>query len=699
MMDKEVQPEFSYPIQPFVFEFAKDAQKSTNFKDIKPPPECPINLSSLDKYLQENQSFLEELRIDDKNQQFLTFSPAKKEDIPSYWFQPNFNLKKTQTFNMVYPKGCLHRRMFFEQLVHNLDTVQSLLFHSSDNSAIEFANSFSTIHEINTELSEIIRKVVATRTNLNALDKMSSAAITLSKLHKKAERQKSLKETLSAISKIEQAPLAARALAENGEFAEAFDLLNKTKTFTMKRIGGIRSLHGKIAALDQAQVSVINQAKMMFFKLLLDDQNQTNESKISTIIKLLKEQNLLEDTLLESPDKAAEVAKAQVNQIFSQQTGERLSSLPISKFTSIINPAMHTIRNRIITKSTESISRSISLLGPQYEKPLNRVIQKVNTAVFNEVTMIISSQSLEKATLDDYNTLFSALLSFKDYLTSPEDKNLLNTAILTLGQTFVDSMHSDRMKMLKQSFANEDWTLKLPSQNDVYQVSTIAGNFAEGLGTQYGALQVLFDCLGIVGIYVKSAHSIRSLADDIASKLCIIFQLFANECTDYMLKGKMQKKKAISTKNLALSASSCLYLSKLIPFVIAQLGNGDQSVSAKKQALFGPSIKALQTATDNFLGTIIEILHNVISQKIPSEKVWNVKAIVDGIVKEICTLHKVISANFPAEIQGKIFGAVGEDIKQILLKSNGKAQDISSVINGFNEKMVESKINMKINVK
>ena len=59
-----------YPVQPFVFEFSKEASKHINFNDIhiKPPPS--VDMTPVINYLEKNGNFLRE---------FSSFSDTKNE--------------------------------------------------------------------------------------------------------------------------------------------------------------------------------------------------------------------------------------------------------------------------------------------------------------------------------------------------------------------------------------------------------------------------------------------------------------------------------------------------------------------------------------------------------------------------------------------------------------------------------------------
>ena len=253
--------ELKYPVQPFVFEFAKEASKQLNFRDLHVAPSPRIDMGPVDAYLEANGSFLDEFGFAE-SEQSQGFSAVDSCDVDPVFFRRDFDLKKAEFFEQVFPKSCLKSRLFAEKLQLQLEVVQNCLFHSSDQHALEFFKSFSSIHDMNHELSVLLPQVKQMRKDLGDLKDIANSSVDVARLQKKKERLDLLKEYVDAMKEITDAKEEAVALAGSGCFTEAFQVMDKVLTLMTGKLLSVKSLQSYVPVLQETSRAIEQQWTM-----------------------------------------------------------------------------------------------------------------------------------------------------------------------------------------------------------------------------------------------------------------------------------------------------------------------------------------------------------------------------------------------------------------------------------------------------
>lgn len=691
--------ELKYPVQPFVFEFAKEASKNLSFKDIYIKPSPNIDLSPVDQYLQSNGSFLDEFSSYTNDQSQPSLFSVENCQVKPIFFEKDFDLRKADIFQKVFPKGCLKKRLFHEELLLQLDAVQSLLFHSSDQHALEFFRSFSTIHDMHHELSVLLPQVKNMRQDLHDLDNMSQSSDTIHKLRVQKERLNSLSNIVATMQRITGAEPAVNALVERQEFESAFDLIDELISF-IPSIMGIKSLRPQLQKLKDIKIFVSKKAISAFHLLF------TNEGGSSyDIIDTLQKKKLIETAVSEAKNFIVEYAIDSVNKILNDSANQKgfksnqLGTLSVHDFTEVLSSASPNVRSRILSKTTDQITkikqefenRGISSDG------LAEVSQALVDRVFREVTTVVSSHPLTNATLNDFSALMEAMISIsRSFDKFDIDTTLISASIITLGRSFVESFHCEQMKRLSLVLSQEKFVKKNPESIHIDILKKLTGSDISGLvinNESYGATASLLVLLEITWNYWQAARRLQKTQDNITCKICETIKLFNSQTHDLLLLGGTThtvKMKTVSTKNLALSAASLYFFINLIPFIklrISAIGASNEVVNLK----FNDAIKSLETHLNQVIDKIIEVMASLISKKCQNATFTPQQnsPFIQEIAQEVNTLNKGISDVLPSDLSNAIFKKVAEKISNEITKisSKGNKQVVQRDIDFLNEKL------------
>lgn len=691
--------DLKYPVQPFVFEFAKEASKNLNFKDIYLKPLPNIDLSPVDQYLQANGSFLDEFSSNCNDQSQPSLFSIENCQVKPIFFEKDFDLRNAETFQKVFPKGCLKKRLFHEELLLQLDAVQSLLFHSSDQHALEFFRSFSTIHDMHRELSTLLPQVKNMRQDLHDLDNMSQSSDTIYKLRLQKERLNSLSDIVATMQRIMGAEPAVIALADRQDFESAFDLIDELINL-IPSIMGIKSLRPQLQKLKDIKDLVSKKAISTFHLLFTNEGGATND-----IIDTLQKRNLIETAVSDAKSFIVDYAVDSVNKILNDAADQKgfkssqLSSLSVHDFTEVLSSASPNIRSRILAKTTDQIakikqefeSRGISADG------LTEVSQALVDRVFREVTTVVSSHPLTNATLNDFSALMEAMISIsRSFDKFDIDTTLISASIITLGRSFVESFHCEQMKRLSVVLSQEKFVKKSPEQTHIDILKKLTGSDINGLvikNETYGATASLLVLLEITWNYWQAARRLQKTQDNITCKMCETIKLFNSQTRDLLLLGGTThtvKMKTVTTKNLALSAAGLYFFINLIPFIkprISAIGASNEVINLQ----FNDVTKSLETHLNQVIDKILEVMSSLISKKCQNAT-FNPQQnsqFIQEIAQEVSTLNKGISDVLPSELSNIIFRKVAEKISNEIAKISSKAnkQVVQRDIDFLNEKL------------
>ncbi|OHT11449.1 hypothetical protein TRFO_19082 [Tritrichomonas foetus] len=676
--------DLKYPVQPFVFEFAKEASKNLNFKDIYVKPSQNIDLSPVDQYLQANGSFLDEFTSSSEEQSQPSMSSIENCKVRPIFFEKDFDLRRSDIFKQVFPKDCLKKRLFHEELLLQLDAVQSLLFHSSDQHALEFFRSFSTIHDMNHELSVLLPQVKNMRSDLHDLNDMSKSSETIAKHRLQKERLNQLSEIVATMQRITHATPTAIALADRQEYDSAFQLVDELIGLLPSMLG-IKALRSQLQKLKDTKELIARKAKSTFYQLF------TNEAGTSTeIIDTLQKHNLIESAVVEAKQFIGEYAVESVKKILNDAAEQKefkcsqLSVLSVHDFTEVLSAASPNIRSRILAKSTDAISK----ITKEFENRgiptdgLVEVSQVLVDKVFREITTVVSSHPLNSASLNDFSSLMEAMISIsRSFDKFDIDTTLISASIITLGRSFVESYHCEQMKRLTQALAQEKFTKTQPSSNHIDMLRRLTAADVNGLvikNEHYGSTTSLLVLLEVTWSYWQAARRLPKTQDEITCKMCETIKLFNTQCHDLVLLGgtsQTVKMKKVTTKNLALSASGICFFINLIPFIkprISAVGATNDVVNLQ----FNSVVKSLETHLNQIIEKIIDVMAKSITNRCNNASFaqQQTSQFILDIVQEVTTLNNVLNDCLPSEIITAIFRKVSEKISQEVSKIAAKAK-------------------------
>lgn len=691
--------ELKYPVQPFVFEFAKEASKNISFKDIYLKPMPTIDLSPVERYLQTNGSFLDEFSLNSDNQSQTSTSSIDNCQIKSIFFEKDFDLQKAEIFEQVFPPGCLKKRLFHEELLLQLDLVQSLLFHSSDKQALDFFRSFSTIHDMHQELSILLPQIKTMRRELKDLDDMSQSSEHISQLTTQKERLNSLSETVAKMQRITNASPAVLAYAERHEYESAFDLIDELIDLTPSMIG-IKALRPQLQKLKEIKKEISNMA-IRTFQLLLTSDNSASFDIIDTLSK----HNLIEQAITNAKVFISDFAVDSVKKILSDSAeqkgfkGTQLSSLSVQNFTEVLSSASPSIRSRILSKTTDLIKGVITEFESRQlpTDGLTEISQILVDRIFREVTTVVTSHPLTNASLNDFSDLMEAMISIsRSFDKFDIESTLISASIITLGRSFVESFHCEQMKHLSQVLAQEKFAKVQPGSVHIDILKKFTGCEINDLiikNEHYGATNSLLALLEIIWNYWQAARRLPKTQDDITIKMCDTIKLFNSQCHDLILMGgTMQtvKMKTVTTRVLALSAAGLYFVINLIPFIkprISAVGASNDVINMQ----FNDVIKNLENHLNELIKKIIDVMNSLIVKKCqnPSFNQQQPSQFVVDIANEVNKLNTVSVDSLPNDITTIIMNKIGEIISAEIQKISNKAnkQVVQRDIDYLNEKL------------
>ena len=670
--------ELKYPVQPFVFEFSKKANKNISFKDIHIKQPAGVDMSPVQRYLDENGSLLDELAGFGSAGQDPLMVSIQNCVVSDVFFDAKFDLRRASIFEKVFYDGCLKQRMYGESLVLQLDTVQSLLYHASDSKAYEFFKSFSIIHDMNHELSVLLPEIRKTRSNLKCLDDENKSIIAVSTLCKKKERMEKTANLMNSMKKIVSSQGMVEILVKHEDFEGAFSFVEEMINLLMNNLLGIKVLRGHLQKLRNLKIYVEKKTKEAFYNTFF------NENRTNDILKILNNHDLINSSVNEIGDFIKDYAAQSVNQLLKDaavQKGydeEKIGILSIKEFNDVMSIAFPNIRTKILIKGNdciERVSNDLKEIGVDETNLLNSSNTLADN-VFREVIKLVLQHPLKGASLDDFGAMFESLISFSRGFEKFEmNKNFINQSLLSLGRSFLENFHCEQIMRLSQSLANEKWLKKAPEQIHIEIIKKLTNTDVNDLiikDEEYGATTTSLTLIEITWNYLQVARRVPKTADDVIKKLTETIKLFNSQCHDLLIKGgsiQTVKKKAISTKNLALGAAGLDFIVKLIPFLKPRLivVGATQDIIEKQ---FAEVVKLLTQNYQTLLNKILEVLGRLIQKHCDQAEFdqTQISPYIVSISNEVLKLYKIIIDCLPHGIITTIMNNIGQHISANLLK-------------------------------
>lgn len=691
-----------YPVQPFVFEFSKEASKHINFNDIhiKPPPS--VDMTPVINYLEKNGNFLREFSSfsDTKNEP--TFSASLTlEQINKVFFREDFDIRKKEIFKEVFPEGCMKHKLFGEQLLVQLDTVQSLLFHSSDNNALEFFKSFSTIHDIHNEVANLLPKVKDMRQDLKHLEDISSVPSQIINLRQTRERLVKLKSVLLSVQKITNAASAAISLADVEQYTEAFAVIDEHIEFLNKGFGAVKSLNSCSKKLLNTREEISNRLKNAFYKVIIGESKE-----MDSIITALYKNNILTEAVSSAVEYIKDYSRELVSRIIqesfeSRESGKKdLDSLTVREFANVLNYASPNIRNRIIEKISHSVNSIVSQLQKRNinTESFKDITQEVADTVFKKIASLVTKHPLNDAEIDDFNLMFDALVSFgRAFESHTLDKSVIQTAINEFGKSFVESFDCSQTKRIALSICEEKWSKANPTpiQLEILKKLTTGKDLdcLEINEEKYKCTSSLLVLLEIIWSYLTAARKIKSTSDDIIVKLSEMINNYGTNIMDMLYNGgavKSGKLKNITTKHLALAASNIKFLGKLISYIKARL-----YATISDPQIITQNMDKVVSNFNIYLREILEKIVNILAVvmsghvNVAEVSTSQTSQYVVNISKEFMILYNIVSDILPADTAQMVINEIIQNVITLfdnLYKSNAtKKTELSRDLKAFNE--------------
>lgn len=704
--------ELQYPVQPFVFEFAKEASKNLRFNDlhVRQPP--AVDLEPVNQYMENNGGLLDEFALSNEKNNSGALATVEQCQVNDVFFRSDFDLRKSEIFNKVFPENCLRHRLFAEQLVLQLDVVQTLLYQSSNQQVLRFFNSFSAIHKINTQLSSVIPQVNTMKSDLRTLDEVTISTIQISGLKRQQERLHEIGNMIASMSKIKMAHSASISLAEQGDFAGSFQLVDETIKELSDHYLGIKALRGFLKRLREVRNQIASKAILAFHQLFQSDQYTS-----LAIIGTLKEYGLLDDALNQASAYITSYAIKSIKKLISESSeqkgfkDEQVFNLSVKNFNEVLSTVFPSIRNRILLKNIDSFERIAVEFNNQGldSSKLSTLSAQLANDLFNEVSTVVSSHPLKGAELDDFAALYDLMISFGRNVEKYIDKSKLQVALGTLCRSFVESFSNEQFEYLIETLNHEKWVKKSPESIHIDILHKLTGESITELtinGEKFGSTASLLFLLEIIWNYFQALRKITKTAEEIAGKLTATIKLFGEKNISLLIKGeslRLATLKQISTKNLALAAAGLAFLLKLFPYLKPRLLAFliDQGVVER---LSKEVENQLNSQLNVFIRKIAEVMENILKAVFnriefnPDEP----SQYVITISNEVVTLNKVISDCLPSiiveQINKSIISNINSGLTKVFNSARGSKNEqlFSRDIDYLNERLQNTQIQVKI---
>ena len=684
--------EVNYPVQPFVFEFAREASKRINFNDITIRQAQYPDITPIKKYLETNQSFLSEYEQYNKPQA-PEINTAQNCKINPIFFDPNFEISRKDIFEKVFPKGCLKQKIYGEELLLQLDAVQHHLFHSSDNHAFEFFKSFSTINEMHTELSVLLPRVKTMREELRQLDTVSQSPEQVAVLTQKSERLRKTLKILESMKKISNAEPAAMAYADGGQYKEAFDLVDQMLGLLNNGLLGVNVLKPYLSILKNAKASIGQKLIDSFKKLFESDTKGCHD-----IIQVLHDQKLIEQALEQTDEYLKQYAVSQVDKIVMNSASQMapditdINSLNLHDFSEVLQNAFPIIRLRILAKGTntvEAIVSELESLGEETDQA-NDLLQTLCNTVYQEVTDILDKHPLTGVALTDFAQIFDSITAFgRGFDRCKIDDNLLRSSISKFGNNFINSYHASLMETLRISIDNDTWVKCDPNKDqlDILKKLTSVKNLDSLVisDEKFGCTSSLLTMLELIYAYFQAARMISNAAVDIAGKLCDAVQYYNTKTLELILKGQAFTKKIlknITTKHLSLSTANIEFLIKLMPLINIRFTAVSNTSNERTNFNIKQATEALKRHDTELTNKIVDVLNKAIGNHMDNAVVddSNISPYVEKVAKEVNTLNNFLSDFLPEKTGEKIMQQIAYKIDEKFNRLMTATKDREKVI-------------------
>jgi hypothetical protein len=268
---------------------------------------------------------------------------------------------------------------------------------------------------------------------------------------------------------------------------------------------------------------------------------------------------------------AAKETKARLTAAAEQKgfKGRDLNDLSFRDFIEILSLWLPSLELDLLVLGTKLASEAEALFAglgvdERFPKPISIVF--VGTVV-REVTNVVTSHSLEEASLEDMNELFRQVVSFGvNQELFGIDRAFLEDRIVSLRRSLVASFHREYFARLKAAFATEEWRRVEPNQVHIAILRQLSESnvtsFTLGYDT-YGASEPVLILLELTSQYLEIAKSISVWSNDLVVQLFENVRFFMDGISATLLDPVRQ----VTPGTLALSAAGLRFYAELVGFI------------------------------------------------------------------------------------------------------------------------------------
>jgi hypothetical protein len=248
---------------------------------------------------------------------------------------------------------------------------------------------------------------------------------------------------------------------------------------------------------------------------------------------------------------------------------QNLSGLVTRDFAEVFCQALRDINYVILRRRMVNIRLTASAfaeLGVD-EEVLKRIAKVFVGAVLKEVREVMSSHSLEQATIEDLVRLFHGVLMFadgSDLLYAGQD--FLQAGIMALNMSLVDNFEKEYFSRLSKALAVKEWSPAAPQQTHLRIIGTLTMSKATSLslgGDTYEATQALLILLEFTSGCLQITPVCHILSDNVMKMLFGHVHVFSYSSSGELLK----REDGVTPAMLSLAASGLAFYGRLVPFI------------------------------------------------------------------------------------------------------------------------------------
>lgn len=206
--------------------------------------------------------------------------------VPDVFFDPEFTLENPRTFDMVYEGSNItgNLSLLQEKLPYYLDTVEQHLVREIDKRSDSFFEASSNLQALHQETLECVDQIRSLRDMMQSIQKSAcDDGLQVTRLQIRQRNLEHLYTSIRAVKDIIESQHEIQKLVSQGNYFEALDLINQTRTKKQQINGNIHALGSISSQLDEMESTIGNTMQQDFLSILLSDISYHQETAESTI--------------------------------------------------------------------------------------------------------------------------------------------------------------------------------------------------------------------------------------------------------------------------------------------------------------------------------------------------------------------------------------------------------------------------------